>query len=97
MPSHWGTVLWKRGLLPTLALTFSSLFVEAAKLRNKVDSTPGVPHVKKSSCSGRKCKLDLSLIATNATEITVPVGLNDTRLKTAVKAKDHLAFIFLDS
>jgi len=96
MPSHWGTVEWKRSLdlLLLLALPFSSLLVKAAKIRNKVDSTPGVPHVKKSSCSGRKCKLDLSLIATDATEIAVPVGLNETRLKTFIttgesKTKDH--------
>jgi len=82
MPSHWVTVQWKRGLFLSLALTFSSLLVEAAKISNKVDSTPRVPLVKILSCSGRKCKLDLSLIATNATEIAVPVGLNETRLKT---------------
>jgi len=83
MPSPRGHIHLKRCLLHLLALTFSSLLVEAAKLRSKAQTQDisRVPRVKKTSCSGRKCKFDLSLIATNATEIAVPVGLNETRLK----------------
>ena len=95
MPSNWGNVQWKTGLLPLLALTFASLLLQAAaEAENSTESTRNklrkksqrediskIPHVKKTSCSGRKCKLDLSLIATNATEIAVPMGLNQTRLK----------------